>query len=58
MKSVKIKFIDIAYIFAILFPIIPSYFEMGGVAVINVLCFAVILVRLIIGVRKKFDALV
>lgn len=53
MKSVKIKFIDIAYIFAILFPIIPSYFEMGGVAVINVLCFAVILVRLIIGVRKN-----
>lgn len=53
MKTAKIKFINIAYLFVILFPIMPSYFSIGGIAVINLLCLFVILTKLIIGGYKN-----
>lgn len=55
----KIKYINIAYLFVILFPIMPSYFEIGGVAVINLLCVLIILSKISTGVHKtiKFDSI-
>ena len=53
MKPFKIKYIDIACFFAILFPIMPSYFEMGGISIINILCVFVILLGLLGGVTRN-----
>lgn len=53
MKPFKIKYIDIACFFAILFPIMPSYFEIGGISVINILCVFVILLGLLGGVTRN-----
>lgn len=39
--------------FAILFPIMPSYFEIGGISVINILCVFVILLGLLGGVTRN-----
>ena len=35
MKKIKLEWIPL---FAILFPVIPGYFVVGGVAVVNILC--------------------
>lgn len=53
MKPFKIKYIDIACFFAILFPIMPSYFEIGGISIINILCVFVILLGLLGGVTRN-----